>query len=1215
MQTLYCGVAPGPIEVFVPSDGRATVCRRTKPIRIKNMSAGKHSECYSPKKVVDKKPSRLMAGLAAARSRAQATKPVQRRLLAPLTIVLVLLVAGFGAALIHLTQGNLDQACRQLTTASLELEESLAEQTEALTVLQDVLLCDPDLISAIKTQDRDRLLANYKHIFEHLQSHHGITHFYFHRPDRTNLLRVHKPEKRDDLIDRITAREAERTGKTASGIELGPIGTFTLRVVRPVFDGDKLIGYLELGKEIETILEHLSKYGGFDLAITLHKEHLNRTDWEEGMKMLGRQARWDQFTNDVLIYSSLPNLPVTADYFFEKENHAQGNLPVKTAIVDGHNWRVLAVPLTDVSDTEVGNMIVFYDTAETMARLRQLLLVVLGTASIILASLLCFLYVLLKQVDQGILLQQAELRDSEEHLAATLRSIGDGVVGVDHRGHVTQLNTMAKTLTGWSVEQARGRPIDEVFSIINGNTRKPVKTPVEKSLKGEVIVGLPKDTVLVARDGKEYHIAHSCAPIRNSDNRVVGAVLAFRDVTTEYEARERIRQSEAFQRALTESSPDCIFVLSREGTVISVNHTPAGQIPQDVVGKGIRQFIPAEAVKPFDSAFKKAMKTGKLQTIETTIATTAGEKHFLNRLNPVPGLMDGGAMVLTATDITERKRAEQERQKLLDDMEKRVKEITCLYKVANFIRRRNSLEEIFMDVVKLIPNGWPHTKIARGRIVFEDQEYVAESFDKTEWKQISPITVNGEQCGAVEVYYLKKQPKLDEGPFAKEERQLIDGLAQILGEAIERKRAEGQIQDYAVVLESNNLALKQLNEAAEAANRAKTEFLANMSHEIRTPMTAILGFADILLGDEDIKNTSPEHVEAFQTIKRNGEHLLKLINNILDISKVEAGKMEVEYIECSPSQVLFEVISMIRGPASAKGLPLEIEYLGPIPEVIQSDPTRLHQILINLIGNAIKFTESGKIRLVVQLLDPKSDDPKMQFDVIDTGIGISEKQMGNLFRPFHQADSSTTRKFGGTGLGLTISNRLAGNLGGNITVKSAPRKGSTFTLTVSTGPLDGVQLVAKPTGSQVLTAPVEKPAAQNTKLDCQILLAEDGPDNQRLITFLLKKAGAGVTVATNGQIAYDKAMAARDAVAPFDVILMDIQMPIMDGYTATSRLRKEGYHGPIIALTAHAMNEDRAKCLAAGCNDFMTKPLDRNELIAMVDSYVSQKATQRSSQT
>jgi CheY-like chemotaxis protein len=266
---------------------------------------------------------------------------------------------------------------------------------------------------------------------------------------------------------------------------------------------------------------------------------------------------------------------------------------------------------------------------------------------------------------------------------------------------------------------------------------------------------------------------------------------------------------------------------------------------------------------------------------------------------------------------------------------------------------------------------------------------------------------------------------------------------------------------------------------------------------------------------------------------------------------------------------------------------------------------RLRQILVNLVGNAIKFTDRGEIRIAARLTDDRSR-PRLRFDVTDTGIGMNEQQIGRLFQAFSQVDSSAARKFGGTGLGLTISKRLTEALGGSIDVRSVPGQGSTFSVMIDPGPLDGISLIQN--AQEVLLAcPQTATAATRDTIELRghVLLAEDGPDNQRLISFLLKKAGAEVTAVENGQLAVEAALAAREADEPFDVILMDMQMPVMDGYEATQRLRKKGYTGPILALTANAMAEDRQKCLEAGCDEYVTKPIDRATLLGTIAHHIS----------
>jgi signal transduction histidine kinase/ActR/RegA family two-component response regulator len=434
-----------------------------------------------------------------------------------------------------------------------------------------------------------------------------------------------------------------------------------------------------------------------------------------------------------------------------------------------------------------------------------------------------------------------------------------------------------------------------------------------------------------------------------------------------------------------------------------------------------------------------------------------------------------------------------------------------------------------------------------------------------------------------------------------------EAIATAIDEREERIRAE---QAYAVYLEQEverrSSALVHAKEAAEAANQAKSEFLANMSHEIRTPMTAILGFAELLEADDQHATDPAVRLDAVRTIRRNGEHLLEILNDILDLSKIEAGKLDVERINCSPLQIVEDVRSLMQVRADAKGLSLVTRALGSVPDTIETDPTRLRQILINLASNALKFTEVGGVTLEVRYADDVAGAPKMHFDIIDSGIGMSPASLERLFVPFSQADTSTSRRYGGTGLGLTICKRLAEMLGGDISVTSEPGKGSTFRLTISSGVL-GNENATRTVADHVKrtsSAPKASSPAGLPKLDCRILLADDGPDNQRLISFILKKAGADVVVAENGEIACQQMIAAEAAGRPFDCVLMDIQMPVLDGYGATAKLRSLNFRCPIIALTANAMAGARENCLLAGCDAYLTKPIHREGLLTLVAEFV-----------
>ncbi|MBS0196204.1 MAG: response regulator [Planctomycetes bacterium] len=420
-----------------------------------------------------------------------------------------------------------------------------------------------------------------------------------------------------------------------------------------------------------------------------------------------------------------------------------------------------------------------------------------------------------------------------------------------------------------------------------------------------------------------------------------------------------------------------------------------------------------------------------------------------------------------------------------------------------------------------------------------------------------------------------------------------------------QKTAQFELSRVNEALREQTLAAERLAGLARAANEAKSEFLANMSHEIRTPMSAILGYADLLAENGGENASSKDRLEYIDIIRRNGEHLLGIINDVLDISKIEAGKMPVERVDVDARRILLDVESLMNVKAKAKGISLSIEQETALPATIRSDPVRLRQILINLVGNAIKFTEKGGVTVRAALVASPGMGPVMRVSVSDSGIGLTSEQAGRLFAAFEQADSSTTRRFGGTGLGLRISRTLARMLGGDVTVTSEPGKGSVFTTTVATGPLEGVALL-EPGALRVAASEASQTRESEKAVSLtgvRIYLAEDGPENQRLISFHLRRAGAEVSVFHNGRSLLEAMTTDRSVRGPLldpppcDVVITDIQMPEMDGYVLAQLLRNKGWARSIIALTAHAMEGDSAACFKAGCDTYASKPIDKLRLI------------------
>ncbi|MDB5319485.1 MAG: luxQ 3 [Phycisphaerales bacterium] len=776
---------------------------------------------------------------------------VRMRVLLPVTFAFTLLTAAFILkSHFNLKQREIESIAETAKIVQFQHQSDMADSTAQMESLGSIIMRDQRLATALEHGDKRKLYELAKPIFEDLRRRNKISHFYFHGVDRVNLLRVHHPDESGDKIDRLTLREAERTGQLCSGSEQGPLGTFALRVVHPWYSQGRLIGYLELGKEFVDIVADIDDLPDVSVLVAVHKRIINHEKWEKAAARLQPKPDWNQFPSVVVVSSTVPVIPEAVANYLSEKSVATGNQTAPfQASGAGQTLQAIIIGFSDMQGRELGKIVVLRDITAVVSAGKRSIALTAALGLVTLAALIVLFYRLLGRVER----QQAE---------------------------------RAKKLT---------------------------------------------------RAGVELEAA-----------------------------------------------------------------------------------------------------------------------------------------------MWERDRAERD------------------------------------------------------------------------------LTLNNERLS-----------------FLEEKGRLAEDLARAME------------------------AAEQAKSVAEAASLAKSGFLANMSHEIRTPMTAILGYADMLL---DPTQSDSDRLERVQTIRRQGEHLLAVLNDVLDLSKIEAGKLQTEALTFGPCEVVSDVISLMRVPALEKGITLDVMYVGQIPQTIRTDPTRLRQILINLVGNAIKFTEAGGVNVVVTLARHQGQQPELEFVVIDSGIGMSAGEINQLFQAFGQADSSTTRRFGGTGLGLSICKRLAQMLGGDIAVQSQEGSGSRFVVTVPTGDLTGVPLLREEL--EVVRPRTTPGQPQTACLNGRILLAEDGVHNQRVIAFYLQKAGAEVAIADNGQIACDMASQSLAEGKPFDVILMDMQMPVMDGYTAAATLRSRDWLGPIIALTAHAMAHDRAKCIQTGCTDHVAKPIDRELLIATVAQYL-----------
>ncbi len=796
----------------------------------------------------------------------------------------------------------------------------------------------------------------------------------------------------------------------------------------------------------------------------------------------------------------------------------------------------------------------------------------------------------------------------------------------------------------WGIPPGTSMRVDDALRLVYEQDRELVRRTVEQAVEQRTKY-INEFRIWHAEKGERWIVSYGHILFDSADQpaRLLGISM---DITDRKRAEHALRESEERLHFALETSRAGAWDLDL------LDHTAHRSLEHDQIF-GYSQLLPKWTYEMFlehvvpedrpmvDAKFHHAFETCTDWGFECRIRRADGAIRWIWAAGR-PRIDDHGDMRRMGgivQDITERKEAAL-RMQHVNDVLRAVRNINEL-----IVRERNP-ERMLADACKILvrtrgyrlvwvggttPNSkkvaplasagiatdyvgaikvtWDDTPTGRGPIgiaLRESRTCVIQDTDEdprfAPWREQAlargyrsvaavPMIHDGRLFGAIAVY--ANRP----AAFDDEELGLIGELATDLAFALQsiedenaRKRSE---QD-----------LIQARLAAEAANRAKTEFLANMSHEIRTPMTAILGFSDLLMTSD---LSCAENREFLEGIQRNGKALLELIGDILDLSRIEAEKLTLDKTECSLHQLVNTAVSAVQVRARQKDLKVIVDYHDPLPGAIRTDSIRLRQILVNLLGNAVKFTERGEITVNVHSVD-RDGVFFVQFAVADTGIGIPAEKIASIFEPFTQVDGSAARRFGGTGLGLAISKHLASALGGDLDVVSQMGQGSTFTLTIPVGRRSEGSAMRS---SQTVGPASERlaPSAATTSQGSRLLLVEDEPDLQRIVSLLLQKKKLDVEIARNGRIACEMAEASRSAGRPYDLILMDIQMPEMNGYEATRRLRTSGWRGPIVALTAHAMADDRDKCLAAGCDDYIAKPAILQRMCDVLAPYLKETAT------
>ena len=1020
---------------------------------------------------------------------------VRRRLIPPLGALISIIIAFLGFLLWqqHLQRVN-EAVHRSEAEVSGAFQKSLDVSKDALGIIVESLIHDNDITEAIQSRDKGKLYSNSSSLYGGLKRFYGISQLNFIDPKRVCILRVQKPTDSGDRIDRFTLGEAERTGESSSGIELGQSGAFTLWVDVPVVVNGRLLGYIELGKETENILKGIKLESGRGLAIFINKKFLQRPEWEEGKKIFHRDASWDLYKNNVLLYSSLGRFP-------QEFNAALSGADATDGIesdLDGRSWKITSNPLKEASGRVVGKMILMQDISSYKWSVYRLVAIVGIALIVVFALFFGFLIVLLSRVDRSINRREKELILSREQYMLAVNGSNDGIWDWNLRDNTLYLSPRWKNMIGFEDHE-----LPNLYATFEDRLHpedKPLyKAYLDRYLKAE-IPSFSIEFRFRHRNGSYIWILGKGEALRDKDGVPYRMAGSHSDISARKRVEEDIRHRSAFQMLLIDLA-------------IGFVNKPLSDLDYSInrVLALVGEFSGVDRVYLFHYDYEK-------ETMSNTHEWCASGIH--------PDIQN------------------------LQDMP---------YKeLLEWVSSHRRGEVVYIPDVK----GLVAESVFRAGL------------EAKGIKSLITIPLNySEECFGFVGFSSVREQKT----WGDEDIALLRILSELITNAEVRHR--------------NETALVNARFVAETANRAKSEFLANMSHEIRTPMNGVIGMTGLLL-DTTLDTEQREYAQA---VLSSAESLLTLLNDILDFSKIEAGKLDLELIDFDLRHVLDDFASIMQHRAGEKKLAFVCSLSPDVAPLLRGDPGRLCQVLNNLAGNAIKFTHQGEVTVNVGVVSSSDEEVRLRFSVIDTGIGIPTNKIDILFSSFTQVDASTTRRFGGTGLGLAICRQLVQLMGGEIGVKSHENKGSEFWFILPFKKqklrVDAVP-VTKNSNDTILHPTLPQKHEEALHKEIRLLLAEDSKVNQKVVIGILGKLGYKIDVVGNGT----DVLKALEAL-PYDLVMMDVQMPEIDGLEATRIIRNPdsavlNHQIPVIALTAHAMQGDRELCMQAGMSDYVSKPID-----------------------
>ena len=796
------------------------------------------------------------------------------------------------------------------------------------------------------------------------------------------------------------------------------------------------------------------------------------------------------------------------------------------------------------------------------------------------------------------------LRESEDSLAVTLNSIGDAVIATDAEARVTRLNPVAEALTGWTQAEASGRPVDEIFRIINQETRQPSKIPVMETLAHGTIQGLANHTILIARDGSECAIADSCAPIRDRDGQVVGAVLVFRDVTDEYVAQQALRDSSAQIQAILNTVVDGVVTLHALGGILETVNPAAermfGYTAAELKGRDFSLLIPEldQDHRKGSLEYYSASNEERAVGIEREVMGKRKDASTFPLEIAVSEMWLGGQRYFTGVlrDITSRKQAEEA---LLEAGALQ----RAIFNSANF----SSIATDSKGVIQIFNVGAEHmlgydAAEVVDRItpadISDPQELIvrAEALSAAFEMPIAPgfeALVFKASRGIEDIYeltYIRKDgsrfPAMVSVTALRDAQNAIIGYLLIGTDNTARRRVEAERALLDQDLQNKNVELERAKDVAEKANLAKSDFLSGMSHELRTPLGAILGFAQLM--ESGSPPPTPSQLRSIDQILKAGWYLLELINEILDLALIESGKLSMSLEAVSLPEVMRECEAMIEPQAKQRGIKVVFAHVDR-PFLVKADRTRVKQVLINLLSNAIKYNKAGGTVIVDAAVRPAD---AVRVSIRDTGEGLSPEKLAQLFQPFNRLGQELKAEQG-TGIGLVVSKRLVEWMGGAIGVESTVGRGSVFWIELNLTH-DSQPASTSPESASTTPAQGQDEAHMQT-----LLYVEDNPANLMLVEDIIaRRPDIRLLSARDGGRGIALARTSRP-----DVILMDINLPGISGIEALKILTADNAtaHIPVIAVSANAIPRDIEKGLKAGFFRYLTKPLKVVEFMETLD--------------